>query len=85
MRGRFGADRERWVSDFVGGGAANDVAKIVDLSRAKSRSGFERHEQASVAVAAVASGGFGFDDTNNFEMEFFGDDGKAAGRFGWRG
>jgi hypothetical protein len=84
-RSGFRANRERSIRNFVGGIVADDVAKIVDLSGAKSGSGVERHEQTSVAVTAEALGGLGFDDANNFEVKLFGDYGKAAtatGRIG---
>ena len=78
LRGRFGADGKRGVGGFAGVGVAHDVAEVVDLRSTKRGGGGERHQEARVAVAPVTRGWFGFNDADDFEAEFFGNDGEAA-------
>ena len=72
MRRRFGANGEIGIGDFVGGAVADDVAKIVDLSGAKSGSGVERHQQPGVSVTTDSPERARFRQCRQFEMKSFG-------------
>src|SRR2546427_2593051 len=76
----LGADGEAGVRGFGGGGAANDVAKIVDLRGAKSHGNLKGNEQAAVAVAAETGGGLGVHNTDDAQAHILGHDGEAAGQ-----
>ena len=79
LRGGFGADRERSVGSFGAAGIADDVTKVVDLRGTERSCGIERDEQTRVAITTIARSRFGFDNADNFQAQFFGNDGEPAG------